>query len=206
MAIKASSSITLSAVVDVSAVYRYYLLQSSTLAPPNIPADNPPDGSWTLTEPGYTSDSTNSLYFTDLTIYSDGTYAYGTVSLSSSYEAAKAAYNAAVAAQSTASTAQSEAAAAQSAADQAQSTANSAEATAANVRAYFTFAFDGLRIRKSGSKWSTLAGAGGYYIDHDEVAGHVGAFCQGGLVVEGVQIGDMIARKTERGGWAWTEA
>ena len=34
MAVKATAAITLSTVVDVAAVFRYYLLQSSTLNPP----------------------------------------------------------------------------------------------------------------------------------------------------------------------------
>ena len=93
MAIKASASITLSATVDVAAVWRYYLLQASTLATPAKPTINPPGGSWSTTEPSYTAGSTNSLYFTDLTVFSDGSFAYSNVSLSSSYEAAKAAYN-----------------------------------------------------------------------------------------------------------------
>ena len=77
---------------------------------------------------------------------------------------------------------------------------------AGQYNSYFDFTGSGLRIRKDGSKWSTLAGADGYYIDHDEVAGHVGAFRQDGLTVDGIQIGDIIARKTERGGWAWVSA
>ena len=40
-------------------------------------------------EPSYTAGSTNSLYFCDLNVFSDGDYAYSDVSLSSSYEAAK---------------------------------------------------------------------------------------------------------------------
>ena len=107
MAIKASASITVSSVVDVAAVYRYYLLQSSTLSTPAVPTTNPPGGSWVLAEPSYTSGSTNSLYFTDLTIFSDGTFAYSSVSLSSSYEAAKAAWNKAQTAQNSADAAQS---------------------------------------------------------------------------------------------------
>lgn len=99
MAIKASASITLSATVDVAAVWRYYLLQASTLATPAKPTSNPPGGSWSTTEPSYTAGSTNSLYFTDLTVFSDGSFAYSNVSLSSSYEAAKAAYNKAVVAE-----------------------------------------------------------------------------------------------------------
>ena len=102
MAVKASATISLSCVVDVQSTTRYYLLQASTLSKPSKPTANPPAGSWTDTEPGYTSGSTNSLYFTDLTVFSDGTWAYSSVSLSSSYEAAKEAYNKAVAAQNTA--------------------------------------------------------------------------------------------------------
>ena len=102
MAVKVSALITLSSVTDVASVTRYYLLQSSTLAKPAKPTVKPPSGSWTDTEPTYTAGSTNSLYFTDLTVFSDGTWAYSSVSLSSSYEAAKAAYNKASAAQATA--------------------------------------------------------------------------------------------------------
>lgn len=92
MAIKAAGQITLSSVVDVSATYRYYLLQSSTAAIPPKPTAFPP-AVWDDVEPGYTDGSTNSLYTVDCTVFSDGTYVYSPVSLSSSYEAAKAAYN-----------------------------------------------------------------------------------------------------------------
>lgn len=102
MAVKARAQITLSCVIDVQATYRYYLLQSSTLAKPSKPTVNPPTGSWNDAEPTYTAGSTNSLYFVDLTVFSDGTFAYSSVSLSSSYEAAKEAYNKAQAAQDTA--------------------------------------------------------------------------------------------------------
>jgi hypothetical protein len=96
--IKASGTITVASINDVASTARYYLLQSSTLATPAKPTTSPPSSSWTTTEPSYTEGSTNSLYFTDETIFSDGTFAYSDVSLSSSYEAAKAAYNKAVAA------------------------------------------------------------------------------------------------------------
>ena len=108
MAIKASALITLSAVTDVASVTRYYLLQSSTLARPAKPTTNPPSSSWDDAEPTYTAGSTNSLYFIDLTVFSDGTWTYSSVSLSSSYEAAKAAYNKASTAQSAASAAQAD--------------------------------------------------------------------------------------------------
>ena len=79
--------------VDVTATCRYYLLQASNLSAPSKPTRNPPGGSWSETEPSYTSGSTNTLYFVDLTVFSDGTWAYSSVSKSSAYEAAKEAYN-----------------------------------------------------------------------------------------------------------------
>lgn len=97
MAVKASATVTLSSVIDVKSVWRYYKLQASTLSKPSKPTTNPPSG-WTTTEPSYTNGSTNSLYFCDLTVFCDNTFVYSDVSLSSSYEAAKAAYNKAVAA------------------------------------------------------------------------------------------------------------
>ena len=83
----------------VQSTTRYYILQSTT---PVKPAVKPPGGNWVTTEPSYTTGSTNSLYFTDLTVFSDGSFAYSDVSLSSSYEAAKAAFNEAVTAEAAA--------------------------------------------------------------------------------------------------------
>ena len=105
MAVKAKAEITLATIRDVQSVTRYYLLQSSTSSIPSKPTANPPGGSWVKTEPSYTSGSTNSLYFTDLTVFTDDTFSYSDVSLSSSYEAAKAAYNKAVSAEGTANSA-----------------------------------------------------------------------------------------------------
>lgn len=95
---KASATITVSLERDISSVTRYYKLQASTASAPAKPTTLTPSG-WTTTEPAYTEGSTNSLYITDRTVFTDGTYSYSDVSLSSSYEAAKAAYNKAVAAQ-----------------------------------------------------------------------------------------------------------
>lgn len=105
MAIKAKAQITISRIVDIESVTRYYLLQSSTAAAPAIPTANPPGGNWVKTEPTYTTGSTNTLYFVDLTLFTNGTYSYSAVSTSSSYEAAKAAYNKANAAADTANAA-----------------------------------------------------------------------------------------------------
>ena len=98
MAIKAHGQITLSSVVDVKATYRYYLLRSSTLSKPSKPTAFPPTG-WSDAEPAYTEGNTNNLYFVDGTVFCDDTFMYSEVSLSSSYEAAKAAYNKAANAQ-----------------------------------------------------------------------------------------------------------
>ena len=92
MAIKARASITISRIVDISTVTRYYKLQSSTTLVPSKPTTNPPSG-WTTTEPSYSSGSTDTLYFVDCTVMTNGTFSYSEVSKSSSYEAAKEAYN-----------------------------------------------------------------------------------------------------------------
>ena len=105
MAVKASAQITLNSVVDIKATYRYYLLQSSTLTKPDKPTTNPPDSTWDDAEPTFESGSTNSLYYVDLTVFSDDTFGYSEVSLSTAYEAAKEAYNKAQNAQNTADTA-----------------------------------------------------------------------------------------------------
>ena len=102
MVVKAKAEITLSRIVDIDHVTTYYLLQSSTVAAPAKPIANPPGGSWKTTEPSYTAGSTNTLYFVDLTVLTNGSYSYSAVSKSSSYEAAKTAYNKAMNAQKTA--------------------------------------------------------------------------------------------------------
>ena len=102
---KAKAEITIYHNVDITAVYRYYLLQSSTAAVPSKPTVYPPASTWSQAEPGYTEGSTKSLYTVECTLFSNNTFAYSEVSLSSSYEAAKIAYNKSVAAQNTANSA-----------------------------------------------------------------------------------------------------
>ena len=89
-------------VVDILRVTRYYTLVSSTASTPTVSASTKPPSGWTTTEPSYSSGSTQTLYFVDLTEFSDGGFKYSDVSKSSSYEAAKAAYNKAVNAQNSA--------------------------------------------------------------------------------------------------------
>lgn len=105
VAVKARDDVTLAALTDVANVRRYYLLQSSTLNPPAAPTANPAPAPWVTAEPTYTEGSTTSLYTVDLTVFTDGTFDYSTVSKSSSYEAAKSAFNKAVAATNTANAA-----------------------------------------------------------------------------------------------------
>lgn len=108
MAIRAKADITISRIIDIQSVTRYYLLQSSTAASPNKPSTNPPTSSWTITEPAYTSGSTNTLYFVDCTEFTNDTFSYSEVSKSSSYEAAKVAYNKAVNVESRINTAETQ--------------------------------------------------------------------------------------------------
>ncbi len=100
MAVKASAVITLSTIRDIQSVTWYYLLQPSaasapakptTLTPPTITTQG--YSGWADTEPSYTAGDTRSLYVTERTVYTDGTFEYTTPSLSSSYEASKQAYN-----------------------------------------------------------------------------------------------------------------
>lgn len=97
MAVKARTTITITVERDIQAVYWFYLLQSSTAAVPNKPVVHPStlpaSSNWTLSEPAYAEDSTSSLYVVEGTVFTDGTWSYSDVSLSSSYEAAKSAYN-----------------------------------------------------------------------------------------------------------------
>ena len=231
MAVKASAVITLSAVVDVSAVTRYYLLRSSTLAGPAKPTANPPGGSWNDSEPTYTSGSTNTLYFVDLTEFSDGTWSYSSVSLSSAYEAAKEAYNRAVSAQSTANAAETTATAAQAAADDAQEQTETnargiqrldgsvsglstqfnvftagIEATVENhdeILSAMTFDAEGLKVQMSGSIYYTLTDDVGYHIFQNDK--EIASFSEGKGQMDRLQLGDIVARKTSKGGWVWTD-
>ena len=106
MAVKASATITISKYRDTDSITRYYKLQASTAAAPAVPTTLTPSG-WSTSEPTYTSGSTNTLYYTDCVVFSDGTFQYtddgnGKAVKSSSYEAAKKAYNKAQAAQDSA--------------------------------------------------------------------------------------------------------
>lgn len=95
MTIRARNDITLSAINDVVSVTRYYQICGNK---PSVPTTNPPASEWTTTEPSYTNGSSDMLYFVDLTLFSDATFKFSEVSLSSSYTAAKSAWETANAA------------------------------------------------------------------------------------------------------------
>ena len=101
MAVLARATITLAQTIDIESVTWYYRLQASTASAPAKPTTEVPSG-WSTSEPSYTEGSTNSLYVVEKTTYSNGTFEYSDVSLSSSYEAAKTAYNKSVQAKNTA--------------------------------------------------------------------------------------------------------
>lgn len=78
---------------SVKSSIRYYLLQSEELETPAVPTEHPPAEGWTDTEPEFNEENIGRLYTVDCTVFSDDTWSYTDVSLSTSYEAAKAAYN-----------------------------------------------------------------------------------------------------------------
>lgn len=93
MPTRASDRVTLAVVASPTYVRTYYLLQASNLAAPAVPTANPPASSWTTTEPTYTAGSTSTLYTVQLVAYGSAAFEYGTVQVSSAFEAAKQAYN-----------------------------------------------------------------------------------------------------------------
>lgn len=75
----------------ILSVTYYYLLQDESANPPTKPVEDTPAG-WSTAEPSYTEGSTDVLYSVMKTTYTDGSFEYGEVSISSSYAAARAAY------------------------------------------------------------------------------------------------------------------
>ena len=104
MAVKASTSITIAKDRDTQSVTRFYKIAPSTSTPTQPTGTADPSG-WQKVEPTYDGTSTNSLYFTDRTIFTDGTVSWSPVSKHSSYEAAKESYNKALAAEGVANVA-----------------------------------------------------------------------------------------------------
>ncbi|WIY84341.1 collagen-like protein [Propionimicrobium sp. PCR01-08-3] len=70
----------------VSSITPYYILTGAGAGAPAKPTANPPGGSWTITEPAYTTST--ALWSAPLTVKTDGTFSWGDVSKVSSYTAA----------------------------------------------------------------------------------------------------------------------
>lgn len=118
--------------VSVISIVRYYMMKTSSQeTPPDKPTTNPPSDSWSNIEPGYNPDGY--LYFVDLTTFSDGSFSYSDVSLSSTYSAVK--------------DAEKKADEAKAKADDAQ---DSLDDTNQKLKTYFDFG-DDLTIRKDNS-------------------------------------------------------
>lgn len=118
--------------VSVISIVRYYMIKTSSKeTPPDKPTTNPPSDSWSNIEPDYNPDGY--LYFVDLTTFSDGSFSYSDVSLSSTYSAVKDAEKKAEEAKA-----------------KANNTQNSLDETNQNLKTYFDFG-DDLTIRKENS-------------------------------------------------------
>lgn len=107
MSVLAMAEITISFERDIASVHRFYKISASSSTPADWTSSQVSNfiskgtivSGWSLTEPAYDNSTTNSLYFFDLTVFSDDTYNKSNISKSSSYEAAKQAYEEALAAQ-----------------------------------------------------------------------------------------------------------
>ena len=75
---------------------------------------------------------------------------------------------------------------------------------AGDYNSTFDFTTTGLRTRIGDSLWSTLVTNDGFYIDHAETAGHVGAFRRGTFEPRSIKMGRTICRPTGAGGWSWS--
>lgn len=94
MGVKASGGISFSRVPSVESETRYFLLAESSSTAPSKPTTVPPTGGWTQTEPTYDGKSTTGVLYTCvLTKFTNDTFSYSEVSVSSSYEVSKSAYN-----------------------------------------------------------------------------------------------------------------
>lgn len=56
------------------------------------------------------------------------------------------------------------------------------------------------------SIWRTITDETGYHIQREDLPGYVASFARDRMEVDGVQIGQIVTRKTTGGGWAWVDA
>ncbi|MBQ3575505.1 MAG: hypothetical protein IJA26_07530 [Clostridia bacterium] len=91
-------------------------------------------------------------------------------------------------------------------------------ANSAEMRRWFEFDNDrGFIIRKPeytdaqgtlhpASIWYTVTDETGYHIYNTQQTAPVGSFRRGGLHTTGIQVGDIVCKRTASGGWVWTDA
>ena len=65
-----------------------------------------------------------------------------------------------------------------------------------------TFDVSGLKVQMNGSIYYTLTDDVGYHIYQNDK--EIASFSEGRM--DRLQMGDIVARKTSRGGWVWTDA
>ena len=65
---------------------------------------------------------------------------------------------------------------------------------------------DASGVEHPASIWRTITDETGYHIQRTDLPGYVASFARDRLIVDGAQIGDIVARKTASGGWAWVDA
>lgn len=83
-------------------------------------------------------------------------------------------------------------------------------------RMWFTFDYEnGFEIRRpeytdennvhhDESNWSTQVTDNGFYINHKNVYGHVGAFYEDTFVPQSIRMGNLICKPNSNGGWTWS--
>lgn len=84
-----ADTISLASVTDIQGIYRYYQL---AINKPVKPASYPPSNDWKDVEPKFELNNQGSLYYVDCTVFTDLTWKYTDVQLSSDYEAVKKLY------------------------------------------------------------------------------------------------------------------
>lgn len=74
-----------------------------------------------------------------------------------------------------------------------------------SLRRWITISDEGMIQGAEGSIYSTLIDEEGYKIRREGSINPVGSFDKDGLKTDGVKLGNIIAKSTSKGGWAWTE-
>lgn len=126
---------TISQMRDIVSAIWYYRLVDPDESVPSKPTTDPPPAGWSTTEPAFDKTSNKLLYVCEKTVFSDETFEYSDVSLSSSYTVAKDAWDHATAAARAAENAQSSASAAATSASNAATSASNAATSAENAAA-----------------------------------------------------------------------